>query len=124
MRVLVVDPRQKILKLTSKPLLMADDLNILKAYDDISLESEYYGTIVQENKFGFIVSFFNNVKGFLTFKDIEEANNISRKNFKIGQTVKVFVGFVKVQQKKIWLSLTLKTAKILNKMMLTGQQNA
>lgn len=93
-RVLFVNPTNKVLKLTIKPLMISEDLNILSSYKNIDKSMEYYGTIVSENDFGFTVAFFNNVKGFLTYKDIEDSNNISRKNYKVGQTIKVFIGYV------------------------------
>lgn len=55
----------------------------------------FYGTIVAENEFGFIVTFFNGLSGFLTFKDIEILHNSSRKEFQLGQTIKVYIAFVK-----------------------------
>ena len=38
-------------------MLLMDDLNIIKSYNDIDESLEYHGTIVAENKFGFIVVF-------------------------------------------------------------------
>jgi ribosomal protein S1 len=55
---------------------------------------------------GFIVSFFNNILGFLKFKDIEEINEQSRSSFKVGQTLKVFIMGVNAEEKKIYLSLS------------------
>ena len=83
-RILFVEKEQKVLKLTLKPTMISEDLAVLKDYNNIDLTKEYYGTIVSENTFGFTISFFNEITGFLTFNDIENQHNISRQTFQIG----------------------------------------
>jgi ribosomal protein S1 len=83
-RVLEINSKKKILKLTCKPMLLSDDLNIIKSYNDIDESLEYHGTIVAENKFGFTIAFFNGVNGFITYNDIEQSNNTSRNNYLVG----------------------------------------
>ena len=105
-RILTVDPVNKRIFLTIKPILMQENLEIL---DDLlkARPGEYfYGYISGENLYGYIVSFFNEIKGLLSFKTLEEVDKIEKSSLALGKTVKVYVTFVNIDKRKIGLSLT------------------
>lgn len=66
----------------------------------------YLGFLSRKTEYGFIVQFFGDVIGLLTFKDIEEVNGRTREEFKVGQVLRVFVSFVHADQGKIGLSIS------------------
>jgi len=104
-RVLNIDPINKRLFLTVKPILLQENLNILKDFETIEAGKAYYGYISGKNEYGFIVSFFNNVKGLISFKHLEEIEKIEASSFNIGQTIKVYILFINKEKQKIGLSL-------------------
>lgn len=52
------------------------------------------GFISRRTDYGFIIQFFGEVIGLLTFKDIEEINGRNKDEFKVGQSLRVYVVFV------------------------------
>ena len=50
---------------------MKDDCPLYKSYKDIKIGDEYLGVVVSSNQYGYITNSFGNLKGLLTFADIE-----------------------------------------------------
>ena len=110
-RILSLDPVNKRLFLTLKPIFLQENLEILKDLDQVKPGDYYYGYISGENSFGFIISFFNEIKGILSFKHLEEVEKIERSSLTLGKTLKVYILFVNNEMRKLGLSLT-KPSKI------------
>jgi ribosomal protein S1 len=110
-RVLAVDPTNKKLKLTAKPILLSSDSNIILSFDDVTKGNYYYGFITSVLSHGYMVSFFNNIAGILQFKEIEEAG-LDKNSFVLGQTVKVYVTYCNKETKRIGLSLQSKGGEV------------
>lgn len=107
-RVLNYDPNKKRINLTIKPIFMNIETPIILNMDDIVVGNNYFGYISGSNDYGYFVSFFNDLKGLLTYKDITDVNNLSKDSFTIGQTIKVYVTFINKENNKIGLSMSLK----------------
>ena len=97
-RVLVIDAEQKILKLTAKPLLLTEDLEILKSYNDPKADTPYYGTLVSQNAYGFtkIGDAYVIENQFIVKKDIDSNH---KKNLIYNQ---IFQLINKLKQKQIY----------------------
>ena len=93
-RVLSVDPVNKRLYLTIKPILLQESMVLLEDLEKIEPGKAYYGYISGKNDYGFIVSFFNNIKGVLSFKHLEEFDKLKPSSLNLGQTIKAYVLFL------------------------------
>jgi ribosomal protein S1 len=84
-RVLNVNLSDKSLRLTMKQNLLSEEESaILKTISSAKVGESYMGFISRRTEYGFIVQFFGDVFGLLTFKDIEEINGRNRDEFKVG----------------------------------------
>jgi ribosomal protein S1 len=106
-RILHFDESRKKLNFTIKPTFLSPDTPIICDFDSIEIGSYYYGYITGSNEYGFFVSFFNNIHGFLPFKDLE-SNNIPKNSLSLGKTLKVFVIGVNKTERKLKLSYSIK----------------
>ena len=52
-----------MLQLTTKPLLLSEEIQILSDWGNITIGEGYFGTVVSENKFVYTILFFNGIKG-------------------------------------------------------------
>ena len=93
-KVLSVDPVNKRLYLTLKPILLQESMVMLDDLEKIEPGKAYYGYISGKNEYGFIVSFFNNIKGVLSFKHLEEFDKLKPSSLDLGQTIKTYVLFL------------------------------
>ena len=50
---------------------MREDCPVFRSYKDIKVGDEYVGCGVSSNQYGYITNSFGNLKGLLTFADIE-----------------------------------------------------
>lgn len=105
-RVLSVDPINKKLYLTAKPIFLQESIEVLSDISKVNPGDSFYGYISGENKYGLFVSFFNNLKGLLTFKQLEKIDKMDKESVPLGKTIKVYVIFVDKEHKKMGLSLT------------------
>ncbi|EGR29983.1 programmed cell death 11, putative [Ichthyophthirius multifiliis] len=106
-RILSVNLEEKKLKLTAKQTLVnAPEDCIIKSWENIQQNNKYLGYISGKTDFGYIIQFFNNVKGLLTYKDIENLNKKNRNDYKIGQILETYVVFINPLNQKLALSLT------------------
>ena len=51
---------------------MKEECPVFKSYIDIKIGDEYIGVVVSSNQYGYITNSFGNLKGLLTFTDIEQ----------------------------------------------------
>ena len=81
---------------------MKEDCPLYKSYKDIKIGDEYLGVVVSSNQYGYITNSFGNLKGLLTFADIEQKKLLDKKfqetNFKIGTILKAYCLFKKADQ--------------------------
>lgn len=97
-RVISVNASDKTLRFTIKPAFLNEEEDkILKNISNAQVGDSYLGFISRKTDYGYIVQFFGDVIGLLTFKDIEEINSKSRDEFKVGQVIRVFVVFVNAE---------------------------
>lgn len=113
-RVLSIDPLNKRLFLTTKPIFMQESAEIIKDISNVSPGDSFYGYVSGQNNFGFIISFFNNLKGLLTFKHLEEFDKRGLDSLPLGKTIKVYIIFVNKEKKKLGLSLSKPENLLLN----------
>ncbi|EAR99985.1 S1 RNA-binding domain protein (macronuclear) [Tetrahymena thermophila SB210] len=119
-RIMSVNPSDKTLRFTIKPaLLNEEDDKILKNISNAQVGDSYLGFISRKTEYGYIVQFFGDVIGLLTFKDIEEINGHSRDEYKVGQVIRVYIAFVNAEQGKIGLSISEKGVSQLQKQKLS-----
>ena len=85
---------------------MQENAEILKDLNLVNPGDSFYGYVSGENTYGFIISFFNDIKGLLTFKHLQEIDKREKDSLLLGKTVKVYVLFVNKEKKKLGLSLT------------------
>jgi rRNA biogenesis protein RRP5 len=65
-QVLTVNPEKRRLQLTHKKTLVSSTLPILTQYDDAKRGMATHGFITSLRENGCLVTFYNNVKGFIT----------------------------------------------------------
>ena len=77
MKVLSVNPIEKRLKLTIKPTFLqeqADSERLLTDFTNAVSGNAYFGYVAAKVQQGFIVAFFNEIRGMLSFNDIENVH--------------------------------------------------
>ncbi|KOC61617.1 Protein RRP5 like protein [Habropoda laboriosa] len=104
-RVLTVNTARHRVYLTLKRSLIATDLPILTDIQDAKYGSKYYGTIAQINKYGLLVKFFGEVKGWLPKIALIKGTSDANWNYSIGQTILVKIESVDEDSGKMILSL-------------------
>lgn len=104
-RVLDVNAEKKKLHLTMKPSLLDTNSNALMDYNEAQQGTPYYGVVSGSTEKGYVLKFFNDVRGFLPLNDIE-TNGLKKEDFAIGKTQKVYVKFVDPLNKKMGLTLS------------------
>jgi ribosomal protein S1 len=73
-KVYSVSKEKKIVELTMKPTFMKKKEEYLMIDDEEAQPGKkFYGMIVGNNEFGYIIKFFNGILGFLQLKDVEES---------------------------------------------------
>jgi len=105
-RVFSVNQSAKMLILTRKKLLLKQGTPIIINREDIEPLIEAYGVVGKKFENGRLIKFFNDIVGFLPAEEIPEETKL-----KIGQTVRLFVAYNNLEQKRIGLSLTFEGAK-------------
>lgn len=106
-RVLNYDASRKKLHFTIKPTFLSPETPIISDLTSVEVGNYYFGYISGSNEYGYFVNFFNDIHGFLSFKDLE-SNNTPKSSLSLGQTIKVFVVGVNLVEKKIKLSYSIK----------------
>lgn len=100
-RVFSVNKLTKTLIFTKKKMLMKQNTPVILKREDIQIGQEAYGVVGRSIEGGYIIKFMNDIAGFLPSEEIPEENTI-----KSGQTIRVFVGYNNLKQKKIGLALS------------------
>jgi len=111
-RVFSVDAGKRSVVFTKKDTLMKDDTPVFKSYRDVKKGQKVIGVIVAETEHGYVVKSFGNLKGLLTFEDVQSklSKNYDTSAFKPGSIVKAYVLFKK-KDKGVALTLSKKKAK-------------
>ncbi|KAI8065426.1 hypothetical protein BC940DRAFT_276026 [Gongronella butleri] len=106
-RVLAVDHAQKKVILTLKKSLIQSDLPLLLDLASVTPKMATHGVIVSIKSNGCVISFYNNLTAFCPGNEMtEQALSVNLKNtFRVGQTVKVFVLSVDVENHKLLVSM-------------------
>lgn len=105
-RVLSVDLEKRHVRLTLKKTLVGDSaLPVWKSYEDLKLDMEGKGTVVNLLPAGAVVQFFGSVRAWLPVAEISEAYVKSPvDHFRLGQTVSVRVLSVDVEAQEMKVS--------------------
>lgn len=105
-RVLYVMPEKKILKLTSKKLLVNSPYPIISEYDPSLVGTMSEGCIVRINQSGLVVALYNDVKGFVP-KSLSTSRKVTTLDalFSLGQVVKFCITKVVPEKRNMTLTL-------------------
>jgi len=111
-RVLSVDPGKRALVFTKKDTLMKDDAPVFSSYKEVKKGQKVIGVVVAEKEHGYVIKTFGDIKGLLTFEDVQSklSKDYDTSAFKPGSLVKTYVLFKK-KGKGLALTLSKKKAK-------------
>jgi len=105
-RVLSVDAEKKVIQLTHKKTLLETEYQIITDHADVSVGERAHGVVIAIKEYGLIILFYNNIRGLLPKKNMRlSAGKSLEQLYFVGQVLLVNITDVKVQQKKITLSL-------------------
>ncbi|CAG0886058.1 unnamed protein product [Darwinula stevensoni] len=115
-RVLKCDPSRGKLHLTNKKQLLESTLPVLDKYDTCFIGKSVHGCVVRVTDGGLLISFYNDVTGFLPKGKIQLHKNDSMKGaFHVGQVIQCLVIEVNPQAQKLTLSMLPSLSPILRK---------
>ncbi|KAI4492357.1 hypothetical protein M0804_002148 [Polistes exclamans] len=120
-RVLNINKEKNKILFTLKESLVKSNLPILSNIHDAKCGSRHHGTIVQINKNGLLVKFFGDVKGWLPCVYLDKSTASVNWNYKIGQTIAVYIENVNENEGKMKLNLLNKIINIKRNELLIGQ---
>jgi ribosomal protein S1 len=110
-RILQLDSEGKRCVLTAKNTLVKSKLSLLDSFDQIQYGMETYGVVVSVQKYGLLLSFFNDLKGLLPRNQISTSLEVLsettdlKKLFYIGQVTKCKVFEFNREKQQLKLSL-------------------
>lgn len=107
-RVLSVDAEKKVLELTLKDLLIRGKKKMPMNFDEVEHGKKFAGVIVGQNHNSYIVKFYNELKGFLRFDEVQK--HPQKLILTEGTIVDVFILF----QTQAGLALTLSQQDSIN----------
>ncbi|CAK9818726.1 Protein RRP5 homolog [Anthophora quadrimaculata] len=121
-RVLTVNTERRRVYLTLKKSLITSDLPLLTDIKDAKYGAKYYGTIVQINRYGLLVKFFGEAKGWVPKNAFDDEASDVNWNYSIGQTILVKVESVDEDLGKMFLSIDTKKTKMEEVKFAIGEQ--
>jgi len=109
-RCLTIDSSTRKCVLTAKKALLTNNIdNPITSYNpkDIKLGTTHYGVVTQVSEKGVVVTFYNNVRGFVSAKQMAEELGVEdpKLNYRVGQIIKTRVTRANEKSSKLFLSL-------------------
>ncbi|XP_063228605.1 protein RRP5 homolog isoform X2 [Bacillus rossius redtenbacheri] len=93
-------------KLTLKPSLVSSELPVLASYEDAQPGECYDGTVIRILENGLLIKFYGDVAGFIPRSRITRDDDTELgKMFHVGQMVRCYVLYVKLEQEGLFLTL-------------------
>ncbi|EFN87453.1 Protein RRP5-like protein, partial [Harpegnathos saltator] len=104
-RVLNVNTDKRNVRFTLKQSLIKSKLPVLQDICEARCGQEYHGTIIKINKYGLLVRFYGDVKGWVPRSVLDSNTSDMNWNHTIGQTVTVLIDSIEKEEGKMKLRI-------------------